>query len=106
MRATPHPISSIRYCLFSTDPDILRAFPSPAWRVMSVNFAPNAARASSAPPIARNPRRERLPALSLMRAAFHAPVLQKLATLLFELVGLPIELDERLHHLSTLFGLT
>src|SRR5215831_9214090 len=73
---------------------------------MSMNFAPNAVRASRAPPIVRNERRERLPALSLMRAPFRTPILQKFATLLFQLIGLPIELHKHLHRFSTLFRLT
>src|SRR6266404_3571964 len=97
MRATPQPISSIRYFLFSVGPETLRAFPSPALIVMSANFAPNAVRANSALPMARNARRD-----SLMPAAFSTVILQKLAPLLFQLIGLAIQLDESLHSLPAL----
>src|SRR5437764_10781907 len=101
MSATPQPISSNRYRLFSADPETLRALPRPAAIVISVNFSPQAGLATNAPAIPRNRRRECTPR-SLIRMGIRAFVLQKFAPLLLQFIGFAIQLDEHLHRLAAL----
>src|SRR4051794_36047242 len=112
MIAAPHPISSSRSCLFTAEPEVLRAAPSPAAMVMSVKRGPSGwaadaeGRAHAARPAIWRKRLRLLMHHGLGTGGRCAMLFlpEPVAALLVEFGRFALELAEGGHGLPALFG--